>query len=367
MEGASAFVAVIYLRALDVAARMARAVGDEEHALIWEDRARSGRERLCRPIEDGGLLLRPEGHLADTVMTLTDTHPNGWKYPDDLERVTVFTGFRSLPHFIGIADGVITDPTVIDRAVELADLADIVRPFPGLTGYPWNDYMAEKGVAGEYEETEFAGHWKALPGNHNAGGRWYFVGGIVIRGMWAASRGPAATQRAAEALVLEAKENLYRSMAIAHSPARVIEDAHASGLARHESGDPMDTEGFYYNWGSATPIEAIVEGQYGVRPFPGGVLVDPWHCPVGDGIARVPVDGGEVGYRRAGERQIDLLIEVERPLELRIPAPRGCVISAIDERGSLLRLRMEEIDGRPIAQVPCAGARARISIMAAAS
>jgi hypothetical protein len=362
-EGSSGFVAVIYLRALEVAARMAGAMGDAEHARIWRERARSGRGRLCLPIRDGGLLMPSEGYLADTVMTVTDVHPNGWNYPNDLDRVTVFTGFRSLPHFIGIADSVITDPAVIDRVIGLADSADLIRPFPALSGYPWNDYMTEAGVAGEYEETEFADRWKALPGNHNAGGRWYFVGGAVIRGLWAASRVSASSGRAGEALAMEAKENLYRSMAVAHSPARVIEDAHASGLARHESGDPMDTEGFYYNWGAATPLEALVEGQYGVRPLPGGVIVDPWRCPVGGGIARVPVRGGEVGYRRAGERRVELHVTVDRPLEIRIPVPPGLTLTALRERGEPSPLRLEEADGHPAALLSCEAPGSRFYIM----
>lgn len=66
--------------------------------------------------------------------------------------------------------------------------------------------------------------------------------------------------------------------------ARVFEDAHFSGLFRNEAGDPKDTEGFYYNWGATTPLESLVEGEYGVEPIPRGVKIYPRNCEINDGI-----------------------------------------------------------------------------------
>ena len=292
-EGASLWVNVIYLRALKYGAQMALAVGDQDNAELWGSLYEKGCSLITKKVEDGGLYLEDRGYLAETIQTITSSHPNGWKYPDDLGKVTVYPGFRSMPHCIAIHEEIIRDPGIIRNIVRRIDEYNVVRPFPALVQYPWNDYMKVEGVKGEYEETSFRDRWKCLPGCHAPGGRWAFAGGIVQLGLWDAD---------ARELALEAKENQAGYLTLAKQPARPIEDAHFSGLFRNEAGDPKDTEGFYYVWGSATPLEALVEGEYGVRPIPRGVSIDPENCEVGDGIANVVIGGGKISYRRTRER-----------------------------------------------------------------
>jgi len=299
-EGASLFVNVAYLRALKYGSRMARAVGDEQNAERWQKLYESGRGLITRSIAEGGLLVEQRGYLADTIQTLSDSHPNGWNYPDDLDAVTVFAGFRPMPHCVAIHEGIVQDRELIKTVVENIDRYDVIRPYPGLVQFPWNDYMAAEGQAGEYEQTQFGRRWKCLPGCHAAGGRWAFAGGLIQLGLWDAD---------AEDLAREAKENQAGYLTLARQPARIYEDAHYSGLFRNQAGDPKDTEGFYYNWGSATPLQAMVEGEYGLEPTPRGVRIDPRHCRVGDGITNVAIRGGRISYR--AESRTAYLIDVD--------------------------------------------------------
>jgi len=311
-EGASLFVNVAYLRALKYASRMAAAVGDDRNAERWSRLYESGRELLTRPIRDGGLLLQDRGYLADTIQTITDEHPNGWNYPRDLDKATVFAGFRPMPHCVAIHEGIITDQRIIRTTVENIDRFDVIRPYPGLVQFPWNDYMSAEGESGPYETTDFGRRWKCLPGCHAAGGRWAYAGGLIQLGLWAAD---------ADELACETRENQARYLRLARQPARIYEDAHYSGLFRNEAGDPKDTEGFYYNWGSATPIQAMVEGQYGLEAIPGGVRIDPRRCGVGDGIAKVSIAGGTVGYTRTGPASYTVEFDTDRDGVLVFVAP----------------------------------------------
>jgi hypothetical protein len=291
---------------------MARAVGDEQSAERWEDLYEGGRGLITRSIAEGGLLAEQRGYLADTIQTLTDSHPNGWNYPDDLGDVTVFAGFRPMPHCVAIHEGIIEDGVLIDRAVENIDRYDMIRPYPGLVQFPWNDYMEAEGEGGEYEQTPFGRRWKCLPGCHAAGGRWAFAGGLIQLGLWDAD---------AEELAREARENQAGYLTLARQPARVYEDAHYSGLFRNQAGDPKDAEGFYYNWGAATPIQAMVEGEYGLEAIPGGVKIVPRHCGVGDGVRKVAIAGGMVGYARTGEAGYTIELNTDRAGRLAFIAP----------------------------------------------
>jgi len=311
-EGASLFVNVAYLRALKYGAQMAAAVGDDESADHWSKLYESGRSLITKPICDGGLLVEERGHLADTIQTISDNHPNGWNYPRDLEKVTVFAGFRSMPHCVAIHEGIIQDRELIRTVVGNIDHYDMIRPYPGLVQFPWNDYMKAEGEAGEYERTPFGRRWKCLPGCHAAGGRWAFAGGLIQLGLWDAD---------AEALAREAKDNQAAYLTLARQPGRVYEDAHYSGLFRNQAGDPKDTEGFYYNWGAATPIQAMVEGEYGLEAIPGGVRLDPRHCGVGDGISKVAIAGGAVGYARTSQAGYSVELDTDRKGRLEFITP----------------------------------------------
>jgi hypothetical protein len=302
-EGASLWVNIIYLRALKYGSQMALAIGDLENAKIWNDLYEKGCSMITRRIEDGGLFMENFGYLADTIQTISNSHPNAWKYPDDLDKVYVFPGFRSISHCIAIREGIIKDPILIQNIVKKIDEYNVIRPFPALVQYPWNDYMRMEGVQGEYEETEFKERWKCLPGCHAAGGRWAFAGGIVQLGLWSAN---------AIELAREAKENQAGYLTLAKQPARVFEDAHFSGLFRNEAGDPKDTEGFYYNWGAATPLEALVEGEYGIEPIPGGVRISPRNCEVNDGIYNIAIWGGKISYERCEERKYVIKLDAEK-------------------------------------------------------
>lgn len=292
-EGAAFFVNVLYLRALKYASRMAEAMGDGERAAEWIARLDRGVALLNKPVGDGGLYLPDRGYFADSVMTQYDKHPNGWKYPEDLEKVTVMGAFRPIPHAIAIAEGFIADPAVTAHVIERIDRYDVTRPYPGLVQYPWYDFMGNEAIGGSYEATRFRSAWKAMPGNHTAGGRWAFAGGIIEKALWVAGAGD---------LGREAHTNAAGVTLLARQPARVFEDAHYSGLFRNESGDGKDAEGFYYNWGAATPMEALVEGRYGIVPQPGAVSVHLTRIPVGDGIREVEVAGGFLSVARLRER-----------------------------------------------------------------
>jgi hypothetical protein len=318
-EGASLFVNVLYLRALKYGSRMARAMGDADHAEQWQTLYDRGCERLSRPVAAGGLLLEDRGYLADTVQTMTDKHPNGWNYPRDLDKVTVLEDFRPIPHAVAIREGIVTDPAIVSAAVKCMDRFNMLRPFPGLVQYPWPDFMAAEGFSGPYEATPFGRKWKCLPGCQATGGRWGFAGGLMQLALWSAGE---------EALAVEARDNQARCLTLAHQPARVFEDAHWSGLFRNQAGDPKDCEGFYYNWGAATPIEAMVEGHYGVEPVPGGVRIAPVHCAIGDGISRVPIRGGDVSYARNGQAAWLVTVETRQPGKVEFVLPGGASADA---------------------------------------
>jgi len=311
-EGASLFVNIAYLRALKYGAEMARAIGDDQNADRWGKLFESGCALLTKSIPDGGLYLDDRGYLVDTIQTISDSHPNGWNYPNDLDKVTVFAGFRTIPHCVAIFEEIIRDPELIDTVVRKIDECDVLRPFPGLVQFPWNDYMSPEGETGEYEQTPFGRRWKCLPGCHAAGGRWAYAGGLIQLGLWAAG----ATQ-----LAQEARENQAGYLTLARQPARIYEDAHWSGLFRNEAGDPKDTEGFYYNWGSATPIQAMVEGQYGVLPIPGGLRINPRGCEAGDGISKVAIAGGSVSYKRMSESKFLIELDTDREGNMIFTAP----------------------------------------------
>jgi len=332
-EGASLFVNVMYLRALKAGAKMARAVGDTDRAVTWESLYASGKSLLTKPIEAGGLFLASVGHLAETIQTLEDEAPNGWNYPDDLDEVTVFPAFRPMPHCIAITEGLI-DGALAEETVRLIDEDNILRPFPASVGYPWNDYMDAEGVTGEYEATPFGKKWKCLPGCHApGGGRWAYAGGLVQLGLWNAE---------AFELADEAKDNQAGYLTLARQPGRIFEDAHYSGLFRNEAGDPRDTEGFYYNWGAATPLEAMVEGEYGVVPTPEGVWIAPRHCTVGDGIHRVPIRGGEISYRCETEDRFVVDVETNCTGTLTFVSPAGAGIEVTSVGGSPVEARTED-------------------------
>jgi hypothetical protein len=275
-------------------------MGDDTSAETWASLYESGCSLITRPVIEGGLYLGEEGHLADTIQTFTDNHPNGWNYPDDLANVTVLAGFRPIPHCVAISEGILTDPDLIETIVRNVDQYNIIRPFPAAVRYPWSDFQRVEGNPGEYEEHIYGVQWKCMPGCHNYGGRWAFAGGLVQQGLWRAG---------AEDLAREAKTNQAGYLTLAHQPARVYEDAHFSGLFRNQAGDPKDVEGFYYNWGAATPLQAMVEGEYGVETVPGGVRIDPKYCAKGDGMLNVPIAGGTVSYRRKAEGQYAIHLE----------------------------------------------------------
>jgi hypothetical protein len=174
--------------------------------------------------------------------------------------------------------------------------------------------MAAEGFDGPYEATPFGAKWKCLPGCQATGGRWGFAGGLMQLALWKAGAIELAT---------EARDNQAKCLMLAHQPARVFEDAHWSGLFRNQAGDPKDCEGFYYNWGAGTPIEAMVEGQYGVEPIPGGVRIDPANCGLGDGISRVPIRGGEVSYTRMSENSWSVCVDTQQPGLVEFVLPDG--------------------------------------------
>lgn len=319
-EGAAFFVNVLYLRALKYAAVMAAAQGDQARATEWRRRFESGVAILNRPIADGGLYLADRGYFADTVMTQYDRHPNGYNYPNDMEKVTVMGGFRPIPHAIAISEGFITDPEVVQKVVSLMDEYNVIRPFPGLVQFPWYDFMGNEGVRGPHEAGRFRMAWKAMPGNHTAGGRWAFAGGMIEKGLWDAG----ATELGAETAA-----NAAGATTLSRQPARVIEDAHYSGLFRNESGDAKDAEGFYYNWGSATPVEALVEGRYGLTTVPGGVRADLERIPVGDGIRSVRVAGGYLSVEHTATGEY-VVCATDGPVELFVPAAEAAdVVGAV--------------------------------------
>jgi len=338
-EGASLFVNVAYLRAMKYAAQMATAVGDDESAQRWAKLYRSGIGLLPRPVSEGGLLLADRGYLADTIQTIGDEHPNGWNYPRDLGTVTVQGGFRPIPHCVAIHEGILADSRIVSKVVESIDEFDMIRPYPALVLFPWADYMSVQGQSGPYEATEFGKRWKCLPGCHAAGGRWAFAGGLIQLGLWAAD---------AEDLAREAKANQAGYLRLARQPARIFEDAHYSGLFRSEAGDPKDTEGYYYNWGAATPIQAMVEGEYGLEAIPEGVRIDPRHCRVGDGISKVAIAGGTAGYTRTGKASYEICLDTDRAGRLVFVAPGQADARqtqvAFDGRGNI----ETQVDGEEI-------------------
>jgi len=342
-EGASFWVNIIYLRALKYGSQMARAMGDFGNADLWEGVYHRGCNMISKRIEDGGLYMPDRGYLAETIQTISSSHPNGWKYPEDLDKVTVYPGFRAMPHCMAIHEGIIKDPSLIENIISKIDEYNIVRPFPALVQYPFNDYMKMEGVEAEYEETDFRERWKCLPGCHASGGRWAFASGIVQLGLWKAG---------AVKLAREAKRNQAGYLTLARQPARPIEDAHFSGLLRNEAGDPKDTEGFYYNWGSATPLEALVEGEYGVKPVPGGVRISPRNCEVGDGIANIVISGGKVSYKRKAEREYVVELDTSSEGELILDSPFETSVDNIDisiDNGSgVFKLATFELKGKEL-------------------
>ncbi len=310
-KGASLFVQVNYLRALKYGVPMAKAMGDEANAKLWQELLEKGSKNFVKPIQDGGYYLPEQGYLADAIMKLDSL--GGWKYPDDLSNVSVFAGFRAMPHSTALIEGFITDKNLKANILKCIDNYNILRPVPGLTQYPFSDFMKAEGMTGEYETTPFNYNWKILPGNQAAGGRWPFVGGIIENALWSVG----ATQ-----LAEEANTNLAGYLKSAWQPARPTEDIHASGLFRNEAGSPIDTEGFYFLWGSATPLEALVEGKYGIRPVPNGFSLDPKNCGVGDGINKIAIRKGTISYQRVAENtfEITLAQPVDGFIYFKVPA-----------------------------------------------
>lgn len=310
-EGAVPFVTIAYLRALKYANIMAEAVGDMENAEKWKEIYNSGIAMMVKKIEDGGFLIEEKNYLASSIQTYTDNHPNGWKYPDDLDKVTVCEGFRPLPHSMAFSENMIKDIDIIKAILESLDLFNTVRPLPGLTQFPWSDFFKEEGFdSQEYEETFFKDKWKSLPGNQATGGRWTMVGGIIMKGLWKLasmldSKGNEEEKLEKKALELanEAWNNMAGFITNSRHPGLVYEDIHSSGLFRNEAGDPRDTEGFFYNWGSATYLEAIVEGKFGISPEPNGVTIDITNCEIDDGIMNVPFSRGFISYQRMEDKK----------------------------------------------------------------
>lgn len=345
-EGAVFFVNVLYLRALKYGSVMARAMGDEAHADEWKRRFASGVRILNRPAEEGGLFLPDRGYFADAVTRLTDAHPNGYHFPTghagatDLDSLVVLGGFRPIPHAVAISEGLITDSKVVAGIVRLMETLHVLSPFPALVQYPWYDFMGNEGIGGEFETTLFAEKWKALPGNQASGGRWGFAAGLVAKALW--SSGSTALGD----MTFEAAAN---ATTLARQPARVIEDAHSSGLFRNEAGSALDPEGFYYNWGAATPMEALVEGKYGMTPVPGGVRISPRRIKSGSGLRSCPIPNGSISLLWGNEGETTLSITTDTQVYVEVETPGGTATTVCDEVGRPVPLNPEEGTGNTYA------------------
>lgn len=324
-RGASLVVNVIYWRALKYAADIAAYLGEEESRQRWQRLLDSGLERFGQPVSRGGFLLEEAAYLANSIQRIGEDNDGAWRFPDELDEVHVIPGFRPIPHCIALSEGFLDGSPLKRHVVELIDELPILRPFPALVQYPYTDWQAHKGYKGFFEATPLRDCWKGLPGNHCFAGRWSFAGGLVNLALWRAG----ATELATEAQERQADYTL-----LARQPARVYEDAHSSGLFRNQSGDPRDAEGFYYTWGSATPLEALVEGRYGILPQPDGITLDASHCPPGDGIDKVAIAGGYVGYKRAEDgTTLNIMIHSDRAGSLRLSETTWSMIVSATANG----------------------------------
>lgn len=327
-RGASLVVNVIYWRALKYAADIAARLGDDESQRRWQRLLVSGLERFEQPVSRGGFLLEDEAYLANSIQKIGENSDGAWQFPDELDDVYVIPGFRPIPHCIALTEGFLDGSPLKQRVVELLDELPILRPFPALVQYPYTDWQAHKGYDGFFEATPLRDCWKGLPGNHCFAGRWSFAGGLVNLALWRAGAAELAT---------EAQERQAEYTLLARQPARVYEDAHSSGLFRNQSGDPRDAEGFYYTWGSATPLEALVEGRYGILPQPDGVTLDASQCPSGDGIDKVAIAGGHIGYRRAEDgTTLHVAIQSDREGSLRLSETTWSMIGKVTVNGAEL-------------------------------
>ncbi|MCA9915453.1 MAG: hypothetical protein KC496_18995, partial [Anaerolineae bacterium] len=325
--GAVFFVNVAYLRALRVAAEMATALGHKEDAQHWSELREHGVAMLHRDVANGGLWLPEHGYYADWVQVDGE---KSWVYPLDLDDVTVFTAFSTTAHGMALAEGLIPHERVT-QIVDAIQRLGLLSPFPAPAKYPFYDTLRETGHDASIAESialsnpwelkelfpdlpgwltyDMVLPWKGWPGNHVWGGRWMMSGAWLTLGLWRAGYGEMARQ---------AQQNLAKALLRARHPGRCEETESYSAVSREETGSHVDPAGYYQLWSGAVPLQALVEGEYGILPTPYGVQIDFRHYTLGDGIEKVPIRGGTLSCRRQTETDYIIRLDTATAGKLRV-------------------------------------------------
>ncbi|MEM7735242.1 MAG: hypothetical protein AAF267_05570 [Deinococcota bacterium] len=330
--GAVFFVNVAYLRALRVAAEMADALGKPADATRWRTLREHGITILNQNVADGGLWLPEKGYYADWVQVMDQ---KSWVYPQDADNVTIFSAFSSLAHGIALAEGIIPAER-ISQVVNAITSFGLLDPLPAPAKYPFYDVLGQTGhsdvdvaesinLSNPWQLKDYFPNlpdwlsydmvlpWKGWPGNHVWGGRWLMAGAWLTLGLWRAGYTDLAKR---------AQNNLAKSLLRTRHPGRCEETESYSAVSREETGSHVDPAGYYQLWSGAVPLQALVEGQYGVQATSTGVSLDVRHYAVEDGMERVPIRGGTLSCRRVSEGTYQLVLDADTAgqLELTLPA-----------------------------------------------
>ncbi len=333
--GAVFFVNVIYLRALNLAAEMAEALGFEGDARKWRQIRETGLKTMNKDVSEGGYWLAENGHYADSIQLFTEERglgENQWRYPYDIEKVTLFSSFTSLAHGIALADGQLPADRQ-EHIVRYINKNLLIYPYPAPAKYPFYDVLAEFGYEKDLPESikesdpwelarirgksksrgwqamtpEMALPWKGWPGNHVWGGRWLLCGGWLEYGLWKCGASDEA---------LTARANIEESLLRVRHPGLAPELDCYNAMSREETGSHVDPSGYYNLWSSAVPLQAIIEGAYGASPKPGGAQFDLRNCRTGDGLERYPVRNGSVTYIKAEDNRFEVSVSGSGTYEL---------------------------------------------------